>query len=128
MSEKEPYKPHKNFSDEINDAIIESELEGGADLELLEVGKKLEIETQSNNTYTIEKRADGYYASDKKRRLLTPMKIVIIGSRYSREGSLTKINFIGRGLFLEFKVIDENYQGEKRNFLTSRIKDVKELS
>ena len=128
--EKEPILPSEPFprsphlDDAIRDAAVESEIEGGADLEKLEVGRTLEVETQ-NTIYTIERREGGFYISDNKGRWSHPIPVKIAGSRLARHSSSLKSHYVGRGLYLEFTPIEDN--PEYKVYVTSAIKDVHEL-
>ncbi len=46
------FMPHPNLSDEVNRNIVQSEIEGGVNLDNLSGGEVLEVETQ-NRWYTI---------------------------------------------------------------------------
>jgi hypothetical protein len=115
----EPFTPHPNLSDEINNAIAESELAGGADLEKLAVGKKLIVQTR-NTLYTIEQREDGLYISGNKRFCPEPTKCRIPGSNFG--GSMLKMNYVGVGMYMEFFV-----SGYERVIITSEIQSVEEV-
>jgi hypothetical protein len=126
----QPYVAHPNLSDEINNAISESELAGGADLTKLQVGKVLIVKTQ-NTTYTIEKRSDSTYIHGNKKYCLFPTKCHINGSTFG--GSMLKMNWVGVGMYMEF-TIDMPEEERKRGLVdghgrivTSRIVEVTEL-
>jgi hypothetical protein len=112
---------HENFSDEVNAAHDESELRGGARLDELAVGKKLVVRTK-NTVYTIERRGDGLYIQGHPKYCPVPVKCRIPGSVYSREGSMLRMNFIGRGMFMEFRT-DEH----PSPIVTSEIQEVTEV-
>ena len=114
----EPFKPHPNLSDEVNNAIADSELAGGADLDKLAVGRKLLVQTQ-NTLYTIERREDGLYISGNKRFCPEPTKCRIPGSNFG--GSMLKMNYVGVGMYMEF-FVPEN----PRVIVTSEIQSVEE--
>ncbi len=113
------FEPHPNLSDEINEAIAESELAGGAYIDKLAVGKKLQVQTR-NTTYIIEKREDGLYISGNAKYCPEPVKCRIPGSNFG--GSMLKMNFVGRGMFLEF-IVD----GTNKTIVTSEISEVTEI-
>lgn len=113
------FEPHPNLSEEVNDAIAESELSGGAYLDKLAVGKSLLVQTK-NTAYTVEKREDGLYISGSKKYCPEPMKCCIPGSTFG--GSMLKMNFVGRGMYMEFYV--EAHPG---CITTSQIQEVTEL-
>jgi hypothetical protein len=114
----EPFIPHPNLSDTVNDGIARSEAEGGAWIEKLAVGKRLLVKTQ-NTLYTVERREDGLYIWGSRRFCPAPTKCVISGSTWG--GSMLKIGFIGIGMFMEF-----NVDGHK-TLTTSLIKEITEI-
>lgn len=126
----QPYVAHPNLSNEVNNAISESELAGGADLSKLQVGKVLIVKTQ-NTTYTIEKRSNGTYIHGNKKYCPFPTKCHISGSTFG--GSMLKVGWVGIGMYLEFTIdIPEEERkiglvdGHGR-IVTSRIMEVTEL-
>lgn len=118
----EPFKPHPNLNEEYNQAIVESELLGGAWLEKLRVGGKLEMITL-NHTYIIERREDGFYISGHPKFCPEPTKAEIHGSTWGKSSSI-KVKFVGRGMNLEFKLAK---QGPFEVIRTSPIKEVREI-
>lgn len=124
----EPSKPNPNLSDDINNAISESELAGGADIKKLAVGKRLIVKTK-NTVYTIEKREDGTYIYGNKKYCPVPMKCHINGSTFG--GPMLKLDWVGVGMYLEFvlDVPDRKVgliDGHGR-IRTSKIQEVVEL-
>lgn len=129
---KEPYKPHPNLSDAINNAFAEQELLGGVwlkppqgeavkDEPYLATGKTLHVQTR-NTLYVIEKRGDDeFYISGSKKYCPEPVKCDILGCNFG--GSMLKMNFVGRGMFLEF-IVD----GTNKTIVTSEISEVTEIS
>jgi hypothetical protein len=113
------FQPHPNLSKEVNDAIVESELQGGVSLDTLAVGKKLQVQTK-NTTYIVERREDGLYISGNAKYCPEPTKCTIPGSNFG--GSMLKMNFIGRGMYMEFHT-DEH----PRVIVTSQIQEVTEI-
>jgi hypothetical protein len=110
---------HENFSDEVNAAYDESELAGGGYLDKLAVGKKLQVQTKKS-LYIIERREDGLYISGNAKYCPEPVKCRIPGSNFG--GSMLKMNFVGRGMFLEF-IVD----GTNKTIVTSEISEVTEI-
>ena len=111
--------PSPYLSDELNAAIIESEISGGVDLTKFPVGRTLKIQTQ-NTTYKLEKRVDGYYLSGHRIYCPVPTLFKVHGSSFGR--SAIKLDFIGRGMRLKGHFIEKD-----RPLLTSKIKDIKEI-
>lgn len=114
------FEPHPNLADEVNDAIVKSEILGGVNIDDLKVGRMLEIETE-NRIYTLEKRQDGYYISGHPEYCPEPVKVIISGSTWG--GSILKVKFVGREMRLEFGHPDKKFG----TIVTSFIKDIKEF-
>ena len=107
------FMPHPNLGDEVNGKIIESEIEGGVDLDELAEGVVLEVETQ-NHGYTIVTGGCGKELIwGHPRYCPDPVSVRITGSTWG--GSMLKIRFVGRGMHLEF--LHPRY----RTITTSRI-------
>lgn len=113
------FEPHPNLTPEVNAAIMDSELQGGADLRRLEVGRKLIVKTK-NTTYTIERRADGDYISGNAKYCPEPTLCYIAGSTFG--GSMLKVGFVGRGMYMEMQI-----EGKPGLVTTSQIQEVTEL-
>ena len=111
------FKPHPNLCDEVNRNIVQSEIEGGVHLDELPEGAVLEVETQ-NRWYTIVIGARGeeliwghpQYCPD-------PVPVRIAGSTWG--GSMLKLRFVGRGMYLEF------HHPAYPRILTSRVMDIR---
>jgi hypothetical protein len=112
-----PFMPHPNFSDEVNRNIVQSEIEGGVYLDELSEGAVLEVETQHHG-YTIVIRGRGRdLISGHPKYCPHPVPVRIEGSTWG--GSMLKLQFIGRGMRLEFR------HPVYRTILTSRIVDIR---
>lgn len=112
---------HPNLSDQINRKVIQSEVEGGVYLRDLPEESKLEVETR-NRFYTVIVQRDGnVLISGHPRICPDPVLVHINGSNWG--GSMIKMNFIGRGMHLEFRHPD--YDGV---VVTSPIVDVRLIS
>jgi hypothetical protein len=111
------FMPHRNFSDEVNRNIVESEIEGGVYLDNLQEGVVLEVETQ-HHWYTIVIRSLGQALIWGHPKFCPrPVPIRIEGSTWG--GSMLKARFIGRGMHLEF--LHPTYH----SITTSRIVDIR---
>ena len=97
----EPFVRHPNWAPEVQRAHSESELLGGCDLDKVPVGG-LVLVTTRHDRFVVEKLQDGYLISGHKKYCPVPTKCTIAGSIYRREGSMIRIHFIGRGMFMEF--------------------------
>ena len=94
------FNPHANLSDEVNNNIVQSEVEGGVHLRDLPPGTVLEVQTQ-NRAYTIlYKGWDQALISGHPVFCPEPVPVTIHGSTWG--GSMLKSRFIGRGMRLEF--------------------------
>ncbi len=117
----EPFKPNKHLSDQINQRLADSEIEGGIFLNDLEVGHSLEIETK-NRIYILEKRGkEEYYISGHPEYCPEPTRVTISGSTWG--GSMLKVGFIGRGMRLEYVIVEKSLPV----ITTSEIKEIKEF-
>ena len=111
------WKPHPNFSDEVNSNILQSEIEGGVHLDNLGDGAVLQIETQ-HHEYKIVNRGGGRaLICGHPKYCPQPVPVKIDGSTWG--GSMLKVRYIGRGMRLSFRhpVYD--------SILTSRILEVR---
>jgi hypothetical protein len=118
------FKPHPNLMPEVNAAIIESEIDGGAWIKDLPVGKTLKVTTR-NTVYFIERVAEGNEGltiQGHPRYCPEPTPAHILGSTFG--GSMLKIGFVGRGMHLEFSLNNNEFRGST---ITSQIQDVEEI-
>lgn len=131
-----PFEPHPNLGDRLNEAIIDSELRGGLDLEKLSIDAKIEIWLEDGGRLILEKNKDGYYISGDPLSCPKPTRVVWIGSVWGGSTSI-KSNFVGRGMNLQFRLPwqkNEPVEGTTDKiaqpfFITkSIIEDVRELS
>ena len=117
VPDPKPFMPHRNFSDEVNRNIVQSEIEGGVCLEDLSEGARLEVETQ-NRWYTILVGNGGKELIwGHPRYCPDPVAVRIAGSTWG--GSMLKLRFIGRGMHLEF------WHPIFRTIKTSRILEIR---
>jgi len=87
--DREPFQANPYFADEVNDAIISLEIEGGFTLRDLLIGDVLEVETK-DHILSIERREDcvenEYYVSGHIEFYPEPLKVRIAGSKLAHEG------------------------------------------
>ncbi len=115
------FTPHPNLSDEVNCAIVRSEIEGGVYLPDLPPESQLEIETE-NRFYTVVNCGQG-------RALIcghpvycpVPVPVIIAGSNWG--GTMLKVAFVGRGMHLEF-----SHPLHRQPIITSRIREIREIA
>lgn len=126
------FQPHPNLTDSVNEAIINSELEGGAYVDKLPVGRSLRVRTR-NSVYFIDRVAkgkDGLLISGHPRYCPEPVKAYILGSNFG--GSMLKIGFVGRGMYMEFMLaVSEKIRPTSSIYhstiVTSQILEVEEV-
>ena len=97
--EKMDFKPHPNLSNEINHNIAQSEVDGGCDWSAFPEGKTLHMQTL-NTHYTLQKRGGKSFIRGHAKFCPDWTLCHINGSTWG--GSMLKMNFIGRGMRLEF--------------------------
>jgi len=111
-------EPNKNLSDQINNNIHQSEVNGGLFLTDVAIGETVSAKTR-NTLYTINKTGENdYLISGSKKYCPQPTDCKIAGSTWG--GSMLKIGFIGIGMHLEM------YLGQK-GILTSMIESVNKI-
>jgi hypothetical protein len=111
------FRPHPNWSDEVNRNIVQSEIEGGVHLDKLAEGTTLQVQTL-HRQYTIVSLGGGKaLISGHPVFCPDPMLVRIQGSTWG--GTMIKLRFIGRGMHLEFR--HPTYQ----TIVTSRIVDIR---
>ena len=93
------FEPHRNLSDSINSAVVQSDIEGGVYLRDLPAGSKLEVQTE-NHAYTIVQQDAGQLISGHPEFCPEPILVKILGSTWG--GSMIREAFIGRGMRMEF--------------------------
>ena len=111
MNRLEPFKSHENLADEVNKAIVDSEIDGGVSLSNVAVGRGLFIYFRSGY-YAVRREEEGFYISSHPFRgedphcPSAPTRCKITGSLFAREGSMLKMFWVGRGMHLEFHLND----------------------
>jgi hypothetical protein len=113
------WNARRNIGDIERHNIVQSEIEGGVFLHNLPQHTVLEIET-SNRCYTAEVLGQGeVLISGHPRYCPEPVLVAVAGSSWG--GSLLKVDFVGRGMHLEFHHPDYDAP-----IVTSRIRDIRE--
>jgi len=126
----EPFQAHPNLCQELNDVIAESELQGGMFIKDLPVGKTLKVRTQ-NTVYFIDRVSEGpegLTIQGHPRYCKEPVKAYILGSNFG--GSMIKIGFVGRGMYMEFTLVTTGEPKQARyhgTIVTSQIQEVEEI-
>ena len=116
--EPELFKPHPDLSREINDAIADSELQGGCRFD--EVPENQIVRVQTHNTlYELVKRGGKEYIRGNQNYCPDWTECRLSGSTWG--GSMLKVRFIGRGMRMEAVLVDGF-------FTTSEIREVSLLN
>ena len=108
-----------SFSEDVNNRIVRSEIEGGVHLQGIDKGTSLLVETENRN-YRIEFRDAGTYISGHPVFCPTPVPVSLHGSSWG--GSMLKVDYIGRGMHLEF------HHPDFKTITTSRIVEIRPLT
>lgn len=107
----------RNFSDDINRRIIQSEIEGGVHLEELQAGTRIEVETENRSYEVFVDNEGNARISGHPVFCPEPVMVNIHGSSWG--GSMLKVAYIGRGMHLEF------HHPEFQTITTSRILEIR---
>jgi hypothetical protein len=94
------FSPHPNLSDEVNRSIVRSEIEGGVFLKDLPPDTVLEIQTLHHCYKAVLLGGNDALISGHPEFCPHPVQVAIAGSTWG--GSMLKLQFVGRGMHLEF--------------------------
>jgi hypothetical protein len=94
------FSPHPNLGDEVNRNIIRSEIEGGVFLHDLPPSTVLEIRTMNHRYTAVLLGGSEALLSGHPEFCPQPVQVAIAGSSWG--GSMLKLQFLGRGMHLEF--------------------------
>ena len=95
------FAPHFNLSDEVNHQIVQSEIEGGVFLNELPPSTVLEIQTMHHCYKAVLLGGSEALLSGHPEFCPEPVQVAISGSTWG--GSMLKLQFVGRGMHLEFR-------------------------
>lgn len=95
------FTPHPNLADEVNDAIVQSEIEGGVFLHDLPPSTVLEIQTLHHCYTAVLLGGSEALLSGHPEFCPSPVQVAIAGSTWG--GSMLKLQYVGRGMHLEFR-------------------------
>jgi hypothetical protein len=115
------FNPHPNLSDEVNRNIVQSEIEGGVFLEHLLPETVLEIRTRHHSYTAVLLGGNEALISGHPEYCPQPVLVAIAGSTWG--GSMLKLRFLGRGMYMEF-----NHPDYRRPIVTSPIQEIRECS
>jgi len=111
------FSPHPNLAEEVNGSIIQSEIEGGVYLGDLPPSTVLHIQTMNHCYTAVLLGGCEALLSGHPEFCPEPVQVAIAGSTWG--GSMLKIQYVGRGMHLEF------VHPVHRTILTSRIVDIR---
>ena len=95
------FNPHPNLADEVNRGIVQSEIEGGVFLNDLPPSTVLEIQTMHHCYKAVLLGGSEALLSGHPEFCPEPVQVAISGSTWG--GSMLKLQFVGRGMHLEFR-------------------------
>ena len=95
------FSPHPNLADDVNHAIIQSEVEGGVFLHDLPPSTVLYIQTMHHCYTAVLLGGSEALLSGHPEFCPAPVQVAIAGSTWG--GSMLKLQYVGRGLHLEFR-------------------------
>jgi hypothetical protein len=98
---KSMFTPHPNLSDDVNRAIVQSEVEGGVFLHDLPPSTILEIQTLNHCYTAVLLGGSDALLSGHPQFCPSPVQVAIAGSSWG--GSMLKLRYVGRGMHLEFR-------------------------
>ncbi len=94
------FTPHPNLADDVNRAIIQSEIEGGVFLHDLPPSTVLRIQTMHHCYTAVLLGGSDAMLSGHPEFCPDPVHVAIAGSTWG--GSMLKLQYVGRGMHLEF--------------------------
>src|SRR6202047_5260717 len=95
------FNPHPNLADEVNRSIIQSEIEGGVYLGALPPSTVLQTLTLNHCYTAVLLGGSEALLSGHPEFCPEPVQVAIAGSTLG--GSMLKIQYVGRGMHLEFR-------------------------
>jgi hypothetical protein len=95
------FTPHPNLADDVNHAIIQSEIEGGVFLHDLPPSTVLHIQTMHHCYTAVLLGGSDALISGHPEFCPDPVQVAIAGSTWG--GSMLKLQYVGRGMHLEFR-------------------------
>jgi hypothetical protein len=113
------FNPHPNLSDNVNGRIIQSEIEGGVFLHDLPPSTVLEIQTMHHCYRAVLLGGSEALISGHPEFCPEPVQVAIAGSTWG--GSMLKLQFVGRGMNLEF-----HHPLYPTPIVTSAIQDIRD--
>jgi hypothetical protein len=113
------FNPHPNLADEVNRGIVQSEIEGGVFLGDLPPSTVLEIQTMHHCYKAVLLGGSEALLSGHPEFCPEPVQVAISGSTWG--GSMLKLQYVGRGMHLEFR-----HPQYATPIITSPIQDIRD--
>ena len=113
------FTPHPNLADEVNRAIVQSEIEGGVFLHDLPPSTILEIQTLHHCYTAVLLGGSEALLSGHPEFCPSPVQVAIAGSTWG--GSMLKLQYVGRGMHLEF-----HHPEYETPIITSPIQEIRD--
>jgi hypothetical protein len=113
------FNAHPNLADEVNRGIIQSEIEGGVFLNDLPPDTVLEIQTMNHRYTAVLLGGNDALLSGHPEFCPEPVQVAISGSTWG--GSMLKLQYVGRGMHLEFR-----HPSYATPIITSAIKEIRD--
>src|SRR5271166_6129871 len=113
------FMTHPNLRDAVNANIVQSEIEGGVSLGDLPPSTVLEIQAQLHRYTAVFLGESQALISGHPEYCPEPVLVAIAGSTWG--GSMLKLQFVGRGMHLEF-----HHPEYPTPIITSAIQDIRD--
>jgi hypothetical protein len=113
------FNAHPNLADEVNRGIIQSAIEGGVFLNDLPPDTVLEIQTMNHRYTAVLLGGNDALLSGHPEFCPEPVQVAISGSTWG--GSMLKLQYVGRGMHLEFR-----HPSYATPITTSAIKEIRD--
>jgi hypothetical protein len=113
------FSPHPNLAEEVNGSIIQSEIEGGVYLGDLPPSTVLHIQTMNHCYTAVLLGGSEALLSGHPEVCPEPVQVAIAGSTWG--GSMLKIQYVGRGMHLEFR-----HPQYPTPIVTSQIREIRD--
>jgi len=115
------FVPHPNLADDVNHAIIQSEVEGGVFLRDLPPSTVLHIQTMHHCYTAVLLGGSDALISGHPEFCPAPVQVAIAGSTWG--GSMLKLQYVGRGMHLEF-----HHPEYSAPIITSPIQEIRDTT
>jgi len=115
------FAPHPNLADDVNHAIIQSEVEGGVFLRDLPPSTILHIQTMHHCYTAVLLGGSDALLSGHPEFCPDPVHVAIAGSSWG--GSMLKLQYVGRGMHLEF-----HHPQYSTPIITSPIQEIRDTT